>query len=172
MLLVLPVCICKPVHAVGYKELRTHSAFSVQSMSLTVHSPSYRKRKRCETPHPFMALKRDPLHDSRHRPNASNIALFALKAAGSDDWLKRNIHHDTTAGDLLRNKTEAHTALLPTNRRRWTDIVLMMGERRRPWANIKTTYISVRVNMTSQRRRHRASIKSTVVSVTSLNNLA
>ena len=94
-----------------------------------------------------MALKRDPLLDSRHRPNAifSNIASFALKAAGNDDWLKRNIHHETpcillssmkvnmyvhqsvkcmtrtiykTAGDLLRNKNEAHTALLPTNRRR------------------------------------------------------
>ena len=44
----------------------------------------YRKRIRC---------------DSRHRPNAifSNIASFALKAAGGEDWLiKRNIHHETS----------------------------------------------------------------------------
>ena len=38
-------------------------------------------------------------------------------------------------------------------------IVLMLGQRRRRWANIKTTSFSVRVNM---------SIKSTVVSVESL----
>ena len=44
----------------------------------------------------------------------------------------------------------------------------MLGQRRRRWANIKTTYYSVRVNMTNQRRRHRSSIKSTVVSVESL----
>ena len=44
-----------------------------------------------------MALKRDLLLDSRHLPNAifSKIASFALKAAGGDDWLKRNIHHKT-----------------------------------------------------------------------------
>ena len=47
-------------------------------------------------------------------------------------------------------------------------IVLMLGQRRRRWANIKTTSFSVRVNMTSQRPRHRASIKSTVVSVETL----
>ena len=116
-------------------------------MSPTVHSPYNRKRTRCETvPHPFMALKRDLLLEFRHRPNAifSNIASFALKAAGGDEWLKRNIHHETpwvilgsmkvnmcvhqmvqcmtllykTTGGLLRNKTEAHTALLPTNTRR------------------------------------------------------
>ena len=44
----------------------------------------------------------------------------------------------------------------------------MLGQRRRRWANIKTTSFFVRVNMTSQRRRHRASIKSTVVSAESL----
>ena len=44
----------------------------------------------------------------------------------------------------------------------------MLGQCQRRWANIKTTYFSVGVNMTSQRRRHRASIKSTVVSVESL----
>ena len=44
----------------------------------------------------------------------------------------------------------------------------MLGQRRRRWADIKKTYFSVRVNMTSQRRRHRASIKSTVASVESL----
>ena len=39
-----------------------------------------------------MALKRDLLLDFPHSPNAifSNIASFALKAAGGDDWLKRN----------------------------------------------------------------------------------
>ena len=44
-----------------------------------------------------MALKRDLLLDFSNRPNAifSNIASFALKAAGGDDWLKRNIHHET-----------------------------------------------------------------------------
>ena len=44
-----------------------------------------------------MALKRDLLLDFRHRPNAifSNTASFALKAAGGDDWLKRNIHPET-----------------------------------------------------------------------------
>ena len=93
---------------------------------------------------PLMALQRDLLLDFRHRPNAifSNIASFALKAAGGDDWLKKNIHHETpcfsfqlnegqhvctpestmydpyskTARGLLRNKTEVHTAILPTNR--------------------------------------------------------
>ena len=44
----------------------------------------------------------------------------------------------------------------------------MLGQRRRRWANITTTYFSVRVNMTSQRRRHRASIIPTVLSVESL----
>ena len=70
---------------------------SGQSMSPTVHSPYSRKRARCETaPHPFMALKIDLLLDFRHRPNAifSNIASFALKAAGGDDWLKKN-HYET-----------------------------------------------------------------------------
>ena len=64
---------------------------SGQSMSPTVHSPYNRKRTRCETvPRPFMALKRDLLLDFRHHPNAifSNIASFAHKAAGGDDWLK------------------------------------------------------------------------------------
>ena len=44
-----------------------------------------------------MALKRDLLLHFRHRPNAifSKIASFALKAAGDDDWLKKNIHHET-----------------------------------------------------------------------------
>ena len=122
---------------------------SGQSISLTVHSPYSIKRTRCETAsHPFMALKRDLLLDFRHCPYAifSNIASFALKAAGGDDWLKRNIHHETpcillssmmvntcvglhqrvqcmtvlykTTGGILRSKTEVHTALLPTNRRR------------------------------------------------------
>ena len=139
-------------------------------MSPTVHGTYSRKRTRCETaPHSF-------------------------KAAGGDDWLKRNIHHETpcillssmkvnmcvhqrvqcmtvlykTTGGLLRNKTEVHTALLPTYRRRWTDIVLMLGQCLRRWANIITTFFSVRVNMTSQRRRPQASIKTTVVSVESL----
>ena len=44
-----------------------------------------------------MALKRDLLLDFHQRPNAifSNIASFALKAAGGHDWLKRNIPHET-----------------------------------------------------------------------------
>ena len=53
-------------------------------------------------PHPFMALKRDLLLDFRHRPNAifSNIASFAPKAAGGDDRLKRNIHHETLLSSM------------------------------------------------------------------------
>ena len=86
-----------------------------------------------------MALKKDLLLNFRHSPNAifSNLASFALKAAGRDDWFKKNIHHETpcillssmkvnmcvhqrvqcmtrtykTTGNLLRNKTEVHTAL-------------------------------------------------------------
>ena len=44
-----------------------------------------------------MALKKDLLLDSHHRPNAifSKITSFALKAAGGDDWLKINIRHET-----------------------------------------------------------------------------
>ena len=42
-----------------------------------------------------MDLKSDLLVDNGHRPNVifSNIASFALKAAGSDDWLKINSRH-------------------------------------------------------------------------------
>ena len=44
-----------------------------------------------------MALKRDLLLFNHHRLNAifSNIASFALNAAGGDDWLKINIRHET-----------------------------------------------------------------------------
>ena len=44
-----------------------------------------------------MALKGNLFRDSRHRPNDifSNIASFALKGAGGDDWLKINIRHET-----------------------------------------------------------------------------
>ena len=58
-----------------------------------------------------------------------------------------------------------------TNRRCWTGIVLMLGQRRRWWANIKTTYISVSVKtrsqptaglMLGQRRWQQGSIKSTL----------
>ena len=95
-----------------------------------------------------MALTRDLLLHFRHRPNAifSNIASFALKAAGGDDWLKKYSSWDTmysfklnegqhvcrpytrghnvwrvlykTTGGLLRNNTEVHTALPTTNRTR------------------------------------------------------
>ena len=66
-----------------------------------------------------------------------------------------------TSGGLLRNKTEVRTALLLNKQKAFTDIVSMLGQRRRQWINVKTTYISV--NMTSQRSRQRASIKSAVL---------
>ena len=60
-----------------------------------------------------MALKRDLLPDFRHRPNAifSNIASFALKATGGDDWIKRNIHHETPC--ILLSSMKVNIACTP-----------------------------------------------------------
>ena len=60
-----------------------------------------------------MALKRDLLVDNRHRPNAifSNIASFALKAAGSDDWLKINRRHEASCILLSSIKVNMDTPM-------------------------------------------------------------
>ena len=58
-----------------------------------------------------MALKKDLLVDNHHRPNAifSNIASFALKAAGSDDWLKRNSRHEAMYSFKLNENQHVYT---------------------------------------------------------------